>query len=308
MTEALILSKRTMKLYLKNPASLIFSFVYTLLIILMFAVFLGDYMANGMISIYHSVEGIDTTSIRWLVDATAMGGVLMINTILVPVNVLTIMIQDQADTRLDSFLVSAVSRSHLVYGYWLAPFAVSVGLNILCLYIAQAFIVFDGGYWLPLQHTLQMTGLIAANSFASTSVLFLIAMFIRQPSVYNTFTGILSALVGFVTGVFIPLGVFPGSIQTLFGALPVNHGATLMRQVMTAAPMKAVFGNVTDQTVKDTFMKAVEIEQIYAVENGITILWGDTPVSSHIMVTFIMVTGFLCLTVSVLFMKARKNK
>lgn len=308
MNEAFTLSKRVMKLYLKTPASLVFSFVYTILIIFMFAVFLSDYMTDGMISAYTGVQGIDLASMRWLVDSTAMAGVLMINTILVPLNVLTIMVQDQTDSRLDSFLVSAVARGKLVYGYWLAPFAASVLMNILCLFITQCFVVSDGGHWLTLGGNLQMAGLIAVNSFAATGVLFLVAMYIRQPGAYNTFTGIVSALVGFVTGVFIPLGVFPGGVQALFGILPVNHGATLMRQVMTDAPMAAVFGGVSDQTVKGTFMTAVEISSVYAAENGISILWDGEPISKAVMLSFVLGTGSLCAMVAVFLMQHRKSK
>ena len=73
-------------------------------------------MAKGMIGAYAGVEGMDFSHVRGLVDTTSMAGVLMINCILVPMNVLTIMVQDSSDNRLDSFLVSAVSRDKLASG------------------------------------------------------------------------------------------------------------------------------------------------------------------------------------------------
>ena len=119
MKEISVLTGRTIKLYLKNPLSILFSFVYMLLFIILISLFLGDYMAKGMMNVYAEVEGMDFSHIRWLVDTTSMAGVLMINCILVPLNVLTIMVQDSNDNRLDSFLVSAVARNKLVVGYWL---------------------------------------------------------------------------------------------------------------------------------------------------------------------------------------------
>lgn len=133
MKEIRVLTGRTMKLYLNNPLSILFSFVYMLLFIVLISLFLGDYMAKGMIELYSEVDGMDFSHMRWLVDTTAMAGVLMINCILVPLNVLTIMVQDSSDGRLDSFLVSAVSRDKLVIGYWLAPFLVGTAMNVLCL-------------------------------------------------------------------------------------------------------------------------------------------------------------------------------
>lgn len=82
MKEIKVLTVRTMKLYLKNPLSLFFSFVYMLLFIVLISLFLGDYMAKGMTEAYTGVKGMDFSHIRWLVDTTSMAGVLMINCIL----------------------------------------------------------------------------------------------------------------------------------------------------------------------------------------------------------------------------------
>lgn len=145
------LTGRTIKLYLKNPLSILFSFVYMLLFMVLISVFLGDYMATAMKELYVGVTGIDLSQIRWLVDTTSMAGVLMINCILVPLNVFTIMVQDSGDHRLDSFLVSAASRGKLVFGYWLAPFCVGVVMNSIGLFVAEGFIVANGGTWLSVE-------------------------------------------------------------------------------------------------------------------------------------------------------------
>lgn len=307
MKEMWTLTKRTIKLYLKNPLSLIFSFVYMVLLVLLLTLFLGDYMAKNMRQIYGEVQGVGLASMRWLVDSTTMAGVLMINCVLIPLNVLAIMVQDSTDKRLDSFLVAPVARNKLVLGYWLAPFIIGTLLNILCLYVVQGFIVISGGGWLGIADTLKMCGLIAANVFSATSIFFLVALLIKDASVYNTATGIVSALVGFVTGVFIPLGVFPEHIKKVFLLIPPHHGATLMREVMTAAPLAAVFGNVPDQTVRDTFMTNREIVDIYAAENGITYVLDGNKVPVPLMLAVVIGTGLLFLAASILLMKRKKK-
>ena len=292
-----------MKLYLKNPLSILFSFVYMLLFIVLISLFLGDYMAKGMTELYSEVVGMNFSHIRWLVDTTAMAGVLMINCILVPLNVLTIMVQDSGDGRLDSFLVSAVSRDKLVLGYWLAPFLVGIAMNILCLFLAQGFVVLNGGGWLSMGSNIKMAGLIIANTFSATSILFVVAMLMKSASLYSTFTGIMSALVGFVTGAFLPIGIFPENIQRLFALIPAHHGATMMREVMTKEPLIATFGNVADQTVKDTFMTAQEIINVYAAENGIFYKIENTQVTFPVMLAVVIGSGVLFMAFSVFWMK-----
>lgn len=302
-----ILTGRIIKLYLKNPLSLLFSFVYMLLFIVLISLFLGDYMADGMTEAYAGVAGMDFTHIRWLVDSTSMAGVLMINCILVPLNVLMIMVQDQSENRLDSFLVSQVSRSRLVLGYWLAPFLVGIVLNVVCLFISEGFLVVNGGVWLSIQDNFKMAGLIVVNSFSTTSILFIVAMLTKTVSLYSTFTGIISALVGFVTGAFLPIGVFPENIQKLFALLPAHHGATMMREVMTKVPLAEVFADVSDQNVKGAFMTAEEIADIYMAENGITYMFGNMKVESPVMLVVVIGSGVLFMGVSIYLMKRYKK-
>lgn len=303
MKEINVLTGRTMKLYLKNPLSILFSFVYMLLFIVLISLFLGDYMAEGMMDVYAEVEGMDFAHIRWLVDTTSMAGVLMINCILVPLNVLTIMVQDSNDNRLDSFLVSAVARNKLVVGYWLAPFLVGIVMNILCLFIAEGFIVMNGGEWLSIRSNIEMAGLIIANTFSATSILFAAAMLTKSVSLYSTFTGIMSALVGFLTGAFLPIGMFPANIQKIFALVPAHHGATLMRRVMTRESLMATFGNVTDQAVKGTYMTAKEIIDIYASENGITYMFGNIQFPFSAMLIIVIGSGLLFMGVSIIWME-----
>lgn len=308
MREIWIVAKRTMKLYLKNPLAILFSLVYMLLFVVLFSTFLGEYLSNGMKEAYAEVQGMDFDKMRWLVDATAMAGVLMINCILVPLNVLSIMVQDNADKKLDSFLVSAASRDKLVLGYWLAPFLVGIFMNAICLFIAQGFIVLNGGHWLDMVHTMQMLGLIVVNTFSSVSILFAAAMLVKTPTVFNTITGIVSALAGFVTGAFLPIGVLPQEMQNLFVLLPPHHGATMMREIMAADSLSAVFGGVPDQMVKGTFMTAGEILEIYRVENGISYLLGGGSVAFSLMLAVVTLSGLIFLLFSMQRMKHYQNR
>ena len=307
MSEVMVMSKRTIKLYLKNPLALLFSFVYMLLFIFLISLFLGDYLAQGMAEVYGEVVGFQPEFIRWLVDSTAMAGVVMINCVLVPLNVLTIMVEDSDNNRLDSFLVSGARRENLVFGYWLAPFVIGVMMNSLGFFLTEAVIVFNGGQWFSVMTNLEMLGLIVLNMFASTSILFLAALLIKKVNLFSTFSGMLSALVGFVTGAFIPIGVFPKHFQMLFALIPAHHGATLMRQVMTKEPLQAVFGQVVDQEIKGSFMTQKEILAIYSRENGITYYFGQEQVPSWLMIGIVFFSGLLFAMISVSWMKKRKH-
>lgn len=303
MREIKTLTFRIIKLYLKNPLSILFSFVYMLMFIVLISLFLGDYLAQGMIKVYSEVEGMNFSTIRWLVDSTSLAGVLMINCILIPLNVLAIMVQDSNDNKLDSFIISPVSSSKLVIGYWLAPFIIGIIMNIICLFISEGFIVVNGGKWLDFKDNIIMFFLIIVNTFSTTSILFVLALLIKKSQLYNTFTGIMSALVGFITGAFLPIGMFPENIQKLFAFIPAHHGATMMREIMTKNALIETFRNVSDQFVKGTFMTSQEIVDIYAMENGIIYMFGNTNVEFNTMLFLVVCSGILFLILSIILQK-----
>lgn len=165
----------------------------------------------------------------------------------------------------------------------------------------------NGGEWLSMRSNLEMAGLIIANTFSAISILFVAAMLTKSVSLYSTFTGIMSALVGFLTGAFLPIGMFPANIQKIFALVPAHHGATLMRRVMTKEPLMATFGNVTDQTVKGTYMTAKEITNIYASENGITYMFGNVQFPFSAMLIIVTGSGLLFMAFSIIWMEHYKK-
>ena len=152
-----------------------------------------------------------------------------------------------------------------------------------------------------------MIGLIIANTFSATSILFAVAMLMKNVSLYSTFTGIMSALVGFVTGAFLPIGMFPANIQKVFVFIPTHHGATMMREVMTKESLAATFGSVVYQTVKGTFMTAQEIVDIYTAENGISYMFGDVQVTFPVMLAVVIGSGSAFMIFSIFWMKRYKK-
>ena len=136
----------------------------------------------------------------------------------------------------------------------------------------------------------------------------MVAILIKKAQIYSTFTGIMSAFVGFITGAFLPIGMFPANIQKLFALIPAHHGATMMRKIMTKDALSSTFGNVVDQSVKGSFMTAQEIEQIYVAENGIIYMFGTIRFTFPMMLTVVIGSGILFFVIScMLMMKYRKR-
>ena len=76
---------------------------------------------------------------------------------------------------------------------------------------------------------------------------------------------------------------------------------------MTREPLTATFRDVTDQTVKGTYMTAKEIIDIYASENGIIYMFGNVQVPFSAMLIIVIGSGLLFMAFSIIWMEHYKN-
>src|SRR5690554_5326156 len=105
---------RNIKVYLRDPVGVFFSFLSMLIILGLYILFLGDVSVNNMPL---EIPNVSEQNIRFLVDSWIMAGILIVNSITIPLGVFGIMVQDRARKTIDGFLVAPVKRWKLIMGY-----------------------------------------------------------------------------------------------------------------------------------------------------------------------------------------------
>jgi multidrug/hemolysin transport system permease protein len=55
---------------------------------------------------------------------------------------------------------------------------------------------------------------------------------IKTQNAFGTASSLMGTLIGFLTGIYIPIGNLPSTIQTVIKIFPLSHAVVLMRQVM----------------------------------------------------------------------------
>jgi multidrug/hemolysin transport system permease protein len=285
------LASRNMKVYLRDRTAVFFSMLSVFIIIGLYALFLG----SNMVQWVEQSAGEGIRGARWVVDAWIMAGILIVNSITVTLGMFGIMIEDESKKRLNGFLVAPVSRGKLVAGYLVAAVAVGVLLSLLALILAEIYIVANGGSLLTPLSLLKVLGLLVYNVLASSCLVFFLVSLVRTASSFSTLSTILGTIIGFITGIYMPIGMFPEAVQTLIKVVPATHAAALMRTIMMEAPMKQVFSGAP-QAAYDEFTKAF----------GMRVFFGETEVLPGIMLVIIGAAGILFLGLSIIRMRRRK--
>lgn len=101
---------------------------------------------------------------------------------------------------------------------------------------------------------------------------------------------IIGTMIGFLTGIYLPLGQLPSTVQYVVKVFPVSHAAALFRQVLMEAPINATFANAPQEAI-------TEFENTM----GVTFKFGDTLISPYVSI------GVLILTAVIFFLLALLN-
>jgi multidrug/hemolysin transport system permease protein len=179
-------------------------------------------------------------------DSWIMAGLLAVTTLTTTLGALGTMVDDRSKKIIKDFYSSPVKRSYIAGGYVVSAFLIGVILSLVALVLAEIYIVAYGGSLLGGMALLKVFGLILLSSIASTSMVFFLATFLRSQNAFGVASTVIGTLVGFLTGIYLPTGMLPESIQYVVKCFPISHAAVLLRKVVMEAPLAQMFSGAPE--------------------------------------------------------------
>jgi multidrug/hemolysin transport system permease protein len=198
------------------------------------------------------------------------------------------MVFDVEHKRFVDFMVAPVSRAGIVASYLVAAWVIGFLFSLIALAAGELYILSGGGSILGPLPMLTVIGMIALAVVSSSSIMFLVASFLRSASAFGTLSTLLGTLIGFIAGVYVPPGVLPGAVQKFMVLVPFSHGAAMLRQVFCEHPLSVVFNGAPPAA-------RLEYMRMY----GITLFWNDRQISMTVMVLFLAAVAVVFLLLSV---------
>ena len=281
------LAKRNVKLFFRDRASVFFSLLGVIIIIGLYILFLGDMMQSGM----DEVKGV-----RFLMDSWIMAGMLAAAGMTTTLGAMGTMVDDRSTGRLKDFYAAPVRRADITGGYMLSSMFIGFIMSLIAFVFAEIYIVAYGGQILPLLSILKMIGLLFLSVLSSSSMIYFLVSFFKTSNAFAAASTVIGTMIGFLTGIYIPIGTLPGAVQWVIRIFPVSHTGVLMRQVMMEAPLAASFAGAPEAMVT-AFKQEMGVEFTYGSYTMEP--WG------HILV--LVITTILFFGLSVWRLSKRKN-
>lgn len=235
-------TKRNLKLYLRDRGAVFFSLLTVFIVIGLYILFLGDTYTGDLGEVENAKEMMD----NWV-----MAGVLAITSMTTTLGMLAVVVKDKADKIEKDFYAAPIKRVEIAGGYMLSAYLVGVGMTFLALIAAEIYIVAQGGSWMTLEQLIKVAVMILYTSLMNTSIaLFLVTLF-KSTGAYTAANVLVGTLIGFLSGIYLPVGMLAEPVQWLIKVFPVSHAAAIFRSLMMGPAMKTGFKNVPGEIVQE---------------------------------------------------------
>jgi multidrug/hemolysin transport system permease protein len=243
------------------------------IIFALYVLFLGDVWTNGLPKM---------PGARALTDSWIMAGILAVTSVTTVMGAFGTMVDDRVHNIIKDFGASPISKGKIAGGYVLSSFMVGVLMSLVAFALSEMYVAARGGALLSPAAAVQVLGLILLATLCNTAMVSFLVSFFKSVNAFATASSILGTMIGFLTGIYLPIGMLPAPVQFFVKIFPVSHAALLIRRVMTEAPMQAVFKGAPDLIVRT-----------FEDQMGIAFRFGGQTVPAYVSVLILAGTAIL---------------
>lgn len=284
----IIFMKRNLKLFFRDKSAVFFSLLAVLIIIVLYAVFLGS------VWLPDSMKNIKNTD--FLMNSWLLAGLLAVASITTTMGAFGIMIDDKVKKINKDFYTSPMKKGHITGGYIGSAFFIGIIMTLITVIAGEIYIVLMGGNLLSPATFVKVVFLVFLTAITNTSMVCFIVSFFKSHSAFSTASTIIGTLIGFLTGIYLPIGTLPASVQTVIKIFPVSYSASMFRQILMESPLKTSFHDIP-----------VAYLNQFKEYMGITYHWGNYEVTPIISILILAGTAAVFYSLSLLNM-SRTNQ
>ena len=280
-------ARRNILVFFRDKMAVFFSLLAVLIIIGLYTLFLGDVWTS-------SLPGVGNAGV--LMNSWIMAGILAVTSLTTTMGAFGIMVEDRAKKMDKDFYTAPISRSHIAGGYMISALLIGLIMSFVALVIAQVYILLRGGALLTPLALLKTAGIIVLVSLTNTAMVTFLVSFFKSMNAFSTASSIVGTMIGFLTGIYLPIGSLPEAVQYVIKIFPVSHAAVLLRQIFMEQPMAEGFAGAPLDEV-ERFQETM----------GVTFRFGDTVVTPLISVAVLLLAAAVFYALSAWRLRKKKT-
>ena len=237
-------AKRNITIFFRDRSAVFFSFLGVFIVLALYILFLGDVWENDL-----SQQGI--TDSKLLIGTWMMAGVIAVASVTVSMGAFGIMVVDRDKNIVKDFRTSPARKSDLIAGYMLSVLIIGILMTVITFLAALTYLSCIGYAFPSILTILKIFGVILLSVLANSAMILFVVSMIKTTSAFSTASAIIGTLIGFLAGVYIPVGALPSGVATVVNVFPTAHAASLLRTVMMGDVTTASFSGLDPEAIAE---------------------------------------------------------
>lgn len=209
-----------------------------LIILMLYILFLGDMQLSALKKAFEGMP-IDSKVLKSFVDGWMLAGVIAVSCLTVSFSAQSIMIKDKEDGVLSDTLVSPVNRMIIKIGYFISNYIITIIICLIVVIVAFIYLACTGWY-LSAIDAFAIIGMVFLSAISSCLISSIICKFLKTSNSHGALVGILSAMLGFVIGAYMPTSMFPKAVQYFVLFVPGTYSAAIFRNLFMQGTLDTI--------------------------------------------------------------------
>lgn len=223
------LTVRHLKVFFRDRAAVFFSVLSPLILFLLYFFFLGD---STIANLEKMLPGVASAKIELFLNAWIYAGIVATTAITTGLAAVGVFVNDRESGRFEDVAVSPVSRWSVVASYLLATMVIALSITTIVYALSLLHLSILDSSLPTVGAVLSTVGWYVLVAFCFGALFSLIATFIKSSNAFTAVSVVVGTGVGFLAGIYVPLGVLSESVSNILYALPFAQSAVLLRQAM----------------------------------------------------------------------------
>ncbi|MGI6745966.1 MAG: ABC-2 family transporter protein [Firmicutes bacterium ADurb.Bin300] len=230
MNNIIALTNRNIKLFLRDKATVFFSFLSTIILIALYLLFIAKTYSSSILE--YTGNTLSESAVNFVVYLQMIAGVTILNSVSLSIGVFGTIAKDFENRRVDSFLLTPVRTREILLSYFSAGFFASFILNCFSWVIGIVSIGLLTGYWLFVSSFISTTGILLVATLISASLMLFVTSLVKSSAAIGVISGVAGTFIGFLSGIYMPYSSLGKGTEKVGSLLPFTHLAIWMKRVV----------------------------------------------------------------------------
>ncbi|MGE7113111.1 ABC transporter permease [Lysinibacillus sp. NPDC047702] len=240
------LVQRNSKVFRRDKTQVFYSLLSVIIVIVLYAVFLQKMQVDAIEQMTKATPELITMVNEWLV-----AGLLSMIAVTTTLAAYGIAVKDLESKAQADFLTAPISRATIQFSYVFNAFIIGCIFSFIALVGCEIFIVSTGGELLSIGDFVHVVGLLFLSVLLASVFNLFLVLFATTQNSFSTLSTLVGTALGFLCGVYVPIGALPSFAQNLIMYFPISHTTLLLRNAFMESSITKVFEGVPASQVED---------------------------------------------------------